>query len=230
MKWVLGSSLFYCYLIGMKYCSLILLTFLINACRSPDRPIVDYGVSYYREVTDTAFLFPTTYRQPAVDSLEYHELSKLLQVFHEKPLHQYATNTPVLRFYYSGWFRIPVIVRIDNKQVVIKKANFHQNPFESLYDSVTKKEIPNFLYQRITFPTSPEKFKALLNYIDTTSFWKTSRISSSRGGADGEGWNVEIIRNKQYNHVQEWSPTGNSFYHLCLQILNYANLEKEKPR
>jgi hypothetical protein len=198
----------------------------MNACILRDPKTVDYGFGYYREVIDTAFLFPANYRQPESDSLEYHELSKLLQIFHEKPLHEYATNTPVLRFYFSGWFRIPVIVRIDNKQVVIKKANFHQKPFETHYNTA-KKEIPNFIYQRITFPNQMENLTALLKYIDTTSFWKTNGLTSSGGGADGEGWNVEIIQNGKYNHVQVWSPESGSFYNLCLQILRYAKLEEE---
>lgn len=210
----------------MKRCWLFLLPLLMDACTMPDRAIVDYGFSYHKDLIDTAFLFPASYRQPATDSIEYIELSKLLQVFHEKPLHEYALNTPVVRFYYSGWFRIPVIVRIDNKEVVIKKANFPQQAFMRRYDSVAQKEIPNFTYQRIRFPNQPEKFSTLLAYIDTSSFWKTHGIIHD-AGTDGEGWNVEIIQNGKYNHIQVWSPQSGSFYDLCLQILQYAKLEED---
>lgn len=224
----IAVSLFYYYLMGMKRDCFVLLLLLMNACRPPDR-IVDYGFSYHKDLIDTAFLFPASYRQPERDSLEYHELSKLLQVFHEKPLHAYADSSPVIRFYYSGWFRLPVIVRIDNQRVVVKKQNFPQPAFEDRYDSVTKKVRPNLVYQRITFSNHPDSFAALLHYIDTSSFWKTSGITPSGGAADGEEWNVEIIYNGKYNHVQEWSPTNGSLYNLCLQILRYAKQEEELP-
>ena len=86
----------------------------------------------------------------------------------------------------------------------------------------------HFVYRQTTFTNRPDKFSALLNYTDTTIFWKTNRLTSSEGGADGEGWNVEIIQNGKYNHVQEWSPESGSFYNLCLQILHYAKQEEDK--
>lgn len=214
-----------------RYC-LFLLPFLLHGCMLSDHHTTVDKISYHKDVADTVLLFPASYLKTEIDSLDYIELSKLLHAFHEKSLQEYAYGSPVIRFYYSGWFRAPVIVRIDNKEVVVKKVKFHQPGFEKHYDSTLQREVPDadhFVYQQTTFTNRPDKFSSLLNYVDTTVFWETSGIIPW-GGVDGVPWNVEIMRNGKYNHMQITSPEKGSFYNLCLQILHYAKLEEDMHR
>ena len=216
---------------GMKRSCLFLLPLFLYGCMLSDHQTTINRTSYFKDTVGTALFFPSNYLKAKIDTFEYSNLSQLLQAFHEKPLREYAYGSPVVRFYYSGWFRAPVIVRIDNKEVVVKKVNFLQPGFMTHYDTTLQQEIADadhFIYQQTSFSSRPGELSALLNYADTSVFWETSGFSGS-GGADGEGWNVEIMQNGKYNHVQEWSPDQGSFYHLCLQILQYAKLEEYKP-
>jgi hypothetical protein len=214
----------------MKRCWLFLMPLFLYGCMLSDHHTTVDIKSYFKDTIGTPSFFPASFSKAYIDTLNYDDMSKMLQAFHEKPLQEYANGSPVVRFYYSGWFRAPVIIRIDNKQVVVKKVNFLQPGFETHYDSKMKQEVPDadhFIYQQTTFTNQPDKFSALMNYADTTVFWETSGLTPSGGSADGVDWNVEIIQNGKYNHIQVWSPDHGSFYNLCLQILHYAKLEED---
>ena len=90
------------------------------------------------------------------------------------------------------------------------------------------KEIFSFKTKRIALTS--EEFKALINEIDSSGFWKLPyKIECNVDIADGDGFGLDANTEKKYQtvSVQGCPDDTTRFTKTCQKIINYARLDKK---
>lgn len=154
----------------MKRCWLILPVLLIASCMLKGKQTSTEQLSSYDKDAEMSYYFPGIRKQTARDSALLFQKSRLLSLFDEKALSEYVLNNPVIRFIYLRSFNDFLIVRIDNKQIVIKQANQHQPGFYFRNDTtlLTAEELHALsiynAYQMLDGAHHPDTAKFLTTY------------------------------------------------------------------
>ncbi|MDF2192061.1 hypothetical protein [Paraflavitalea sp. CAU 1676] len=106
----------------MKYCCLFV-SLLLTSCILKGKKSTTQEIAHYDWNDGISRYFPDGGKWTAKDSISLVVLPKFLSAIGEKPLPNYGINTPVVRFVYCESLRDPFVIRIDNKEIVVKEVD-----------------------------------------------------------------------------------------------------------